>query len=283
MMRVCVLTILVTASVLVVGVVREVKLRAKCRHAASLLTTSRRKTHQVLAEARRVSHARDLSLAVLAHELRRPLTPMLAMVSLLEEDEQLSPDTRDTLASIHRNCEVAARLVEDLRDLARIDHGKFSLRCQPVALETVIAVTVQVCRPDVAALNISLAVETGGGPYLLLGDAQRLQQVFWNLIKNAAKFTPPGGRICLTCRRAPDKQIIVDVADDGEGIDPAALKAIFQPFEQVGAGRQFGGLGLGLAISKAIVEMHGGAITAHSQGKGKGATFSVRLPPHPSC
>jgi len=288
-MRTWMVAVIVALSVLLPNLLCHARLRARCRRLASLLAKARNSArqawadaHRLRAESQQASRAHDLSIAVLAHELRRPLTPLLATVSMLEEDPRLSRQTRDSLASVHRSCELAARLVDDLRDLARADHGKFSLHRRPVALETVIADAVEVCRADITAMDITLAVETGGGPYIVLGDAHRLQQVFWNLIKNAAKFTPPGGRICLSCHRGQDGQILAQVSDNGEGIEPAVLSTIFQPFEQAGRGQQAGGLGLGLAISKTIVELHGGTISAYSSGSGKGATFTLRLPPQAS-
>ena len=148
-------------------------------------------------------------------------------------------------------------------------------------LATVIDYAVEVCRPDIEARRLEFAVDMGpDGPYWVEADVTRLQQVFWNLLKNAVKFTPHEGRVGIRCRLDGPEHVVVEVSDSGIGIDPDALPRLFNAFEQAerSISRQFGGLGLGLAISKAMVEMHGGSIEAHSEGRGKGATFRVRLP-----
>ena len=232
-------------------------------------------------EAVRASQAKDRFLATLSHELRNPLAPVLATVCLLQQDADLDADTQDSLGVIRRNCEVEARLIDDLLDVTRIVRGKVELSHHPVDLSTIIEHAVEVCRPDIDARKLEFGVDLTGRPYVVNADAGRMQQVFWNLIKNAVKFTPAGGCVGIACRRASEGgAVIVEITDSGVGIQPAALPSIFNAFEQGGAEttRHFGGLGLGLTICKAIVELHGGSITAQSQGTGKGAKFTVRLP-----
>ena len=223
--------------------------------------------------------AKDQFLAVLSHELRTPLTPVLATVALLQKDERLDADTREQLALIRRNAEMEARLIEDLLDVTRIVRGKLQMETRLVDLCEVIKRAVEVCMPDIENRKLEFSLEVGGGPYWLNGDAIRLQQAFWNLLKNAIKFTPNRGRVSLCCRRQGG-HAIAEVSDSGVGIKPELIGGIFRPFDQGDSEtmRQFGGLGLGLAICKGIVEMHGGTIEAHSEGEGKGATFRVTLP-----
>ena len=235
-------------------------------------------------EAVRSSQAKDRFLATLSHELRNPLAPVLATVVMLQGNAQLDGDTQASLEVIRRNCEMEARLIDDLLDVTRIVRGKVELSRRPVDLGTIIAHAVEVCRPDIEARKLDFAVDLTDGPYVVDADATRLQQVFWNILKNAVKFTPRGGCVGIVCRRAHesdgDGQVIAEVVDSGVGIEPATLPSIFNAFEQGSADttRQFGGLGLGLTISRAIVELHGGSISAQSEGKDKGAKFTVRLP-----
>ena len=233
---------------------------------------------QIVAES--ASKAKDDFLAVLSHELRTPLVPVLAAVSILQKDPRFEGDGRDNLDMIRRNAELEARLIDDLLDVTRIERGKIELHKQPVDLKTILHHAAEVCVPVIEARKLQFEIESADGPYVVDGDPARLQQVFWNLVKNAIKFTPVGGRVGIHCHRDGEAAVIVQVTDSGRGIEPDLLPHLFNAFEQGGREitRQFGGLGLGLAISKNLVEMHGGTIKADSEGKGKGATFSVRLP-----
>jgi two-component system CheB/CheR fusion protein len=184
-----------------------------------------------------------------------------------------------------RNVELEARLIDDLLDVTRIARGRIELDRKVVDLCTVLNRAAEVCRPDIDARQLHFGIRVDNGPHVVQVDPARMQQVFWNLIKNSVKFTPHGGYVGVHCWRHHDRAFI-EVQDSGEGIEPSALGRIFNAFEQeeMSSRRQFGGLGLGLAISKALVEMHGGSISARSDGKGKGATFTVDLPiyvPHP--
>jgi len=231
------------------------------------------------AAAEQANKAKDHFLAVLSHELRTPLTPVVAAVSMLQQQWRCDEASREMLEMVRRNVELEARLIDDLLDATRITRGKIELDCQPVQLCEVIRRAVDICRPDIEARRLHFGVDIGPeAPYAINADPARLQQVFWNLIKNAIKFTPPGGCVGIRCRRDRDGHVVAEVNDSGKGIEPSLLPHIFKPFEQGGNGvtRQFGGLGLGLTITKGLVEMHGGSIEAHSEGKG--ATFRVRLP-----
>jgi len=230
--------------------------------------------------AEQANRAKDHFLAVLSHELRTPLTPVVIGLSILEDRPDFDPKIRETLGMIRSNVEMEARLIDDLLDVTRIARGKVELNRTPVELCTIIQRAVEVCRPDIEARRLHFGVDLGpAAPYWVEADVSRLQQVFWNLLKNSVKFTPHDG--CVGIRCLPNgEHVLVEVKDSGIGIEPGSLSRIFDAFEQTdrSATRQFGGLGLGLAISKALVELHGGNIEAHSEGRNKGATFRIRLP-----
>ena len=230
--------------------------------------------------AEQANRTKDHFLAVLSHELRTPLTPVVMGLSMLHDTADLEPAIGETLEMVRRHVELEVRLIDDLLDVSRIARGKIELARSPVELCTVIHRAVEVCKPDIEARRLHFGVDLGAGAsYWVKADVPRLQQVFWNLLKNAIKFTPHGGCVGIRCQ--PSKtDVLVEVNDSGMGIEPEALPRVFNPFEQVEQSitRQFGGLGLGLAISKSLVEMHDGTISAHSEGRDKGATFRVRLP-----
>jgi PAS domain S-box-containing protein len=227
-------------------------------------------------EAERAGRVKDEFLAVLSHELRTPLTPVLMTVSLIEQNPDLPESMREDIASIRRNVELEARLIDDLLDLTRIARGKIRYDFQPIDVHLLIRSALSICCSDGKHQVISdmRAVNS-----YVRGDAARLQQVFWNLLNNAWKFTPPGGKVTISTR-SDGHNVSVCVADNGIGIDPQVLPRVFDAFEQGDAilARNFGGLGLGLAICKALVAAHGGSITAHSEGKDRGASFTVELP-----
>jgi two-component system CheB/CheR fusion protein len=181
---------------------------------------------------------------------------------------------------IRRNVELEARLIDDLLDLTRVAHGKVELDKRRVEVCTIIDRAIEVCHSDIEGRRLHFAFDRGPAPpYVVEADAARLQQVFWNLLKNSTKFTPHGGCVGIRCVPEHD-HVVVEVADSGAGIAATDMARIFDAFvqSQRSASAQFGGLGLGLAISKALVESHGGRIEAHSEGHGKGAVFRVRLP-----
>jgi PAS domain S-box-containing protein len=255
-----------------IGVINVIVDVTEERHAKRLLQEAKE-----TAEA--ASAAKDRFLAVLSHELRTPLTPVLMTVASLETDPALPPDLREDMSMIRRNVELETKLIDDLLDLSRITTGKLRLRLQPLNLNAAVREVCAICDPAVAEKNIRLQCELDPSVGLVSADSARLQQVLWNVLKNAAKFTPAGGQITVSTHVHDNGSFEVKVRDTGIGIDPAMLPRIFDAFEQ-GAGitRQFGGLGLGLAISKALVELHGGTIRAESSGPAQGSIFTVRIP-----
>ena len=224
--------------------------------------------------------AKDRFLAVLSHELRTPLTPVLMTVAALEHDPELRPDVREDLAMMKRNIELETKLIDDLLDLNRITSGKLALTIAPVDLNETIRNVCEMCSASGRERGIRLEMELHAATGLVAADAARLQQVLWNVLKNAIKFTPENGTIRVLAQRLDDSRCEVRVEDSGIGISPEVLPRIFDAFEQGSAKvtRQFGGLGLGLAICKALVELHGGSIRAESPGVGKGATFILEMP-----
>ena len=228
-------------------------------------------------EAERANSAKDRFLAMLSHELRTPLTPILSSAIALEDEEGLSADVRSSLRMIRRNVELEGRLIDDLLDLTRISKGKVQLSLEIVDGHSLLHNALDICRSDLDAKQIGLTTDFAAENVRLQADPARLQQIFWNLIKNAIKFTPDGGKLTIvTCNDAAGN-LCVHVEDTGVGIDAESLPKIFKAFEQ-GERAHLGGLGLGLAITKALVETHQGTITAESEGVGKGARFSVVLP-----
>jgi two-component system CheB/CheR fusion protein len=234
-------------------------------------------------EVQAASQAKDRFLAVLSHELRTPLTPVLAAVSTLEAGLGLSSGLRESLAMIRRNVELEARLIDDLLDLTRISCGKLVLHCQAVDAWEILQHAIHICcTREVAAGRLRLDLGLTPGDYRVWADGPRLTQVFWNLLNNAVKFTPEGGTITVRSffEDGAGRHVAVEISDTGIGIEPEMLPRVFDAFEQADRHitRRFGGLGLGLAVTKAIVELHGGSLTASSAGCGHGATFTVRLP-----
>jgi signal transduction histidine kinase len=262
----------------------------------ALLTSSLHGAIKRAAEASRrareaaesASAAKSRFLAMVSHELRTPLSPVLMVAEMLEQDPSLPPAMRKDIQTIRRNVDLEIRLIEDLVDLTRVSVGKLHLRNEPLDLRDPLQAAVQVCRGDLCDKGLDLTVDLAAQPLPVEGDPVRLQQVFWNLLRNAIKFTPSGGRIRIASRintraepgRGADHCAIVEIADTGIGIDPQQLSKIFEAFEQGEPDIQvrFGGLGLGLAICQAVVDAHHGSIAAASPGKGQGATFTVALP-----
>ena len=226
------------------------------------------------------SHAKDDFLAALSHELRTPLTPVLMSAAALREDERLPPDVRDQLSMMERNIALEARLIDDLLDLTRIAHGKLFLRTQSCDAHNLIELAVEMVRSDAEGKGQKLEVDLAAERSHLIGDPSRLQQVFWNLLNNAVKFTPESGQLSVRSHDAGE-HLALEIRDSGIGISAESIERIFLPFEQAGAvsaEHRIGGLGLGLSIVKAIVDLHGGSIRAASEGLGEGSTFSLELP-----
>ena len=246
--------------------------------------TERKLVESALREAKEAAEAanqsKDRFLAVLSHELRTPLTPVLMAVEALENDPDLRPDVREDIVMIKRNIELETKLIDDLLDLNRIISGKLRLQLEAVDLNEAVRQVCRICRPQAVEQGVRMDCEFGADAGTVAADPARLQQVLWNLIKNAIKFTPRDGSIHVATARPAGGRGTVQVRDSGMGIAPEILPRIFDAFEQGDPGitRKFGGLGLGLAISKALMELHEGSIRAESTGAGQGATFTIELP-----
>ncbi|MGE0543683.1 MAG: ATP-binding protein [Dehalococcoidia bacterium] len=231
------------------------------------------------AEAETANRAKDEFLSTLSHELRTPLTPILGWVGMLRR-RSLDEAARDrALEAIERSARMQSQLIGDLLDVSRIVTGKMFLDVRPVDLNDAVAAAIGVIEPAAEAKSITIDARFDPAIDAVSGDPDRLQQVFWNLLSNAVKFTPEGGRIDVTVDQTSN-EATVTVVDTGEGIAPAFLPYIFDRFRQADASstRRFGGLGLGLAIVRNLVELHGGTVSATSAGEGHGTTFVVRLP-----
>jgi PAS domain S-box-containing protein len=231
------------------------------------------------AEAQEANRLKDEFLATVSHELRTPLNAILGWVQLLQTREFGADKTARALQTIERNARTQAQLIEDLLEVSRIITGKTRLDIRQVDLASTIETAIESIRPAAEAKGVRLQtiLDPLAGP--ISGDEQRLQQVVWNLLSNAVKFTPNGGRAQAQLQRI-DSQVEIVVSDTGQGISPEFLPHVFERFRQASAGptRQYGGLGLGLAIVRHLVEIHGGTVHAESPGEGQGATFRVRLP-----
>src|SRR6266480_4427295 len=223
--------------------------------------------------------AKDQFLALLSHELRNPLSPVIAMVGELEATVPDSPSVHEALEVIRRNVELEARLIDDLLDVTRIAKGKLQLSFETVCVHQLLQRAYEICREDIAAKHLEVEFRLRAAETHVEGDPARLQQVFWNLIKNSVKFTPEKGRITIETLNPTPEKIDARVIDTGIGIEKEAIDKIFNAFEQGQAEitRRFGGLGLGLAISKALIDAHDGKIHVQSPGKDQGSTFSVEL------
>ena len=223
--------------------------------------------------------AKDQFLALLSHELRSPLAPVIAMVGELEAEVPDSQSVREALEVVRRNVELEARLIDDLLDVTRISKGKLQLSFETICVHQILQRAYEICRKEIEAKNLDVEFQLRAVHTHVEGDPARLQQVFWNLIKNSVKFTPEKGRITIaTLNPVPDK-IEARIIDTGIGVEHETIDKIFNAFEQGQADitRRFGGLGLGLTISKALIDAHDGKIHVQSPGKDQGSTFSVEL------
>ena len=227
-------------------------------------------------EAESASLAKDHFLAMLSHELRTPLTPVITHLVKLQRDEALPESMRHPLDVIRRNVELEARLIDDLLDLTRVSKGRIHLETRVVNVEDLLQNALDICRDDVEAKGLDLRIDFDAKEPYVKGDPARLQQVFWNVVKNAVKFTDSGGLHVVTRNHESD-QVEITVRDTGIGIEPRVLSRVFQPFEQAERGKK-GGLGLGLAISRSLMELHGGKISVSSDGKGHGTAVTITLP-----
>jgi signal transduction histidine kinase/ActR/RegA family two-component response regulator len=231
------------------------------------------------AALQRANVAKDEFLATLSHELRTPMTAIMGWSQMLGEEEDLDRDTESmAIDAIRKSASVQAQLIDDLLDVSRITAGKMKLECEPVEVGPVVRAAVATVRSAAGAKNIPLEEEIAPG-VCVNGDERRLQQIVWNLIANAVKFTPEGGKVAVALRQE-GREAVIEVRDTGQGIEPEFMPHIFERFRQADSSttRPHAGLGLGLAIVRHLVELHGGTISAESKGSGRGSTFRVRIP-----
>ena len=245
------------------------------RHAAELERTVEARTHE-LREANRI---KDEFLATVSHEIRTPLNSILGWIQLMRTGTLDAEASTHALHTIERNTKLLAQIINDLLDVSRIITGKLRLRVQSIQLGSVVEAALETIRPATDAKKIRLKVSLDQSAGAVSGDPNRLQQIVWNLLTNAIKFTPSGGNVEVSLERIGSNARIT-IADDGEGISEEFLPFVFDRFRQADSttGRMHGGLGLGLAIVRHIVEGHGGTVNADSKGRGKGATFTVSFP-----
>ncbi|MEO7415048.1 MAG: PAS domain S-box protein [Opitutaceae bacterium] len=251
-------------------------------------TTERRQSEKELERARdeavAASRAKDDFLAALSHELRTPLSPVLLLASDAAENQELPTAVRADFETIRKNVELEARLIDDLLDLTRITRGKLTLELRPVDAHAIVRDALVTVQADLDAKKIKLTIDLATGHPRVWGDPVRLQQVYWNVLKNAVKFTPEEGAITIAAHLSPDGgSLITTVSDTGIGMTAQELQRVFEAFSQgdhagSGGSHQFGGLGLGLAISRKVIELHAGKISVVSDGRHRGSTFSVELP-----
>lgn len=230
--------------------------------------------------AEKASKAKDDFLAALSHELRTPLTPALAAANYLASNASKVPaEFAEDLEIIKRNVRLQARLIDDLLDLTRITRGKLQLHLEPVDANAVVRDAIEIANSAILSKKLSVSTELGAEKHHIRGDSIRLQQIFWNLINNAVKFTPSGGQIAVRTYNDNTGHFRFEITDNGIGIERERLASIFTPFEQAdpSVSRQFGGLGLGLAISKHLIDLHHGRIEAESRGRSFGTTFKITL------
>lgn len=254
------------------------------RFVGTMLDITEKKNAEILLqrakeEAEEANRSKDRFLAMLSHELRTPLTPVLMTIAAMRREPNLNDDLRRDLEVLQRNVELEALLIDDLLDLTRIAHGKLELHSDAVDIHSTIEHALSISAGDITAKGIRVIRNFEAREHHCWADPARLQQVFWNLVKNSAKFTPEGGRIEIQTRNDDGHQIVIEISDSGIGIDEKLLPRIFDAFEQGGhlITSKYGGLGLGLAISKRVVDLHAGTLEARSEGPGRGATFVVRL------
>ncbi len=249
-------------------------------HPTGVDITERKRTEEALVQANR---AKDDFLAALSHELRTPLNPALLIASEASDNYSLPESERLKFEAIRKNIELEARLIDDLLDLTRITRGKITLHHERVDIHELLREAIATVKGERVEKKIRIVTNLNANSFAIDGDAVRLQQIFWNVLKNAAKFTPEGGEIRVETSAAPGNQLEIRIADTGIGMTPEELERVFSPFVQgnhivKGGAHRFGGLGLGLAISKTLVELHSGKITAESAGPNQGSTFTIQVP-----
>ncbi len=251
----------------------------RLRHQRELLRSAFESEQEAREEAEAASRLKDDFLATVSHELRSPLSAILGWATMLNKGKLEEETTRSALVVIERNARAQAGIVNDILDVSRIINGKLRINTKPVEIATLISEAVETLRPAAIAKSICLIVTLDEIENPIIGDANRLRQVIWNLVSNAIKFTPENGRVEVGLKRV-GSQAEIKVSDNGAGIDQHFLPFVFERFRQSDSSttRAHGGLGLGLSIVRHLIELHGGTVTAESPGAGHGATFTVRLP-----
>ncbi|HEY7213457.1 MAG TPA: HAMP domain-containing sensor histidine kinase, partial [Thermoanaerobaculia bacterium] len=238
-------------------------------------------TAALVEELSRANRLKDEFLATLSHELRHPLGVILSYAEILAGDAEALrlPVVRKAAETIRRNVHTQERLIADLLDLSRLQTGKLAIQRQPVQLAPLLAEVAEAVRAEMDLKRIELRLEEAEEPLAVEADPMRVQQVLWNLLQNAVKFTPEGGRVTARLQRAGGEARL-SVEDTGEGLEPGLLPNLFQMFRQADsrASSRHGGLGIGLALVRQLVELHGGRVQAESEGPGRGARFTVWLP-----
>ena len=244
-------------------------------HLNSQLADALAEVRQQKAAAEAANNAKDRFLAMLSHELRTPLNPILLWANATLEEEQLAPSLKEGIQMVRRNVELEASLIDDLLDIARITGGKLQLHLQLSDAATLIRDALEMVKSESVRKHLEMRVELSARNHRVVVDQARIQQVFWNVLKNAQKFTPEHGTISIRSFNQGEEKLLFEITDSGKGIEPALLPKIFDAFQQGVAPAE--GLGLGLAISRAIIQNHGGRIYASSKGSGSGATFTIEL------
>lgn len=243
----------------------------------------RRRVEEALQQQKSIVEAanrtKDHFLAMLSHELRTPLTPVISALESLETEPTQSGDTKASLAMIRRNIELETQLIDDLLDFTRITKDKMQLRFTPIDAHQAVSNVVEICRAEARAKKLHVHLNLQAKSCILTADAAKFQQIIWNLLKNAIKFTPEGGDITISSDNPTETILNITVRDTGIGMEPEAIQRIFDPFEQGNRSfeHRFGGLGLGLAISKSLAQAHGGTLTAQSDGLNRGSTFTLSM------
>src|SRR5437764_858006 len=235
--------------------------------------------HQQKAVVETANRTKDHFLAMLSHELRTPLTPVVSAVESLETQPAQTEDTRASLAMIRRNIELETQLIDDLLDFTRIARDKMQLRFVPVDAHLAISNVVEICHAEAESKKLHVHLNLRANMHHVAADAAKVQQIVWNLLKNAVKFTPDDGEIAISSSNPSPEVLAISVRDTGIGMEPQVMQRMFDPFEQGNRSfeRRFGGLGLGLTISKSLAQAHGGTLTAQSDGRNHGSTFLLSM------
>jgi signal transduction histidine kinase/CheY-like chemotaxis protein len=243
----------------------------------------RRRAEEALQQQKAIVEAanrtKDHFLAMLSHELRTPLTPVISALEMLETEPAQTEEVKSALAMIRRNVELETQLIDDLLDFTRIAKDKLQLRFAPVDAHLAISNVVEICRAEADSRRLRVHLNLRANTHYVAADGAKFQQIIWNLLKNAIKFTAENGEIAISSSNPSPEVLTISVRDTGIGMEPEVMQRIFDPFEQGNRSfeRRFGGLGLGLAISKSLAQAHGGTLTAQSDGRDRGSTFLLSM------